>query len=256
MQKKRSSSPPKGTKLRGGTSGSARLYKTVKTAKGRKLSSTLWLARQINDPYAQRARAEGYRSRAAYKLLEIQERYPLLGPGKRVVDLGAAPGGWCQVAAMKTAPRGGIVEVSSAPLVVAVDLLEMDPLPGVTTLQGDFLDPATLVLIHKALGGHQADLVLSDMAAPTTGHRNTDHLRSCLLAEAAAEFAAETLSPGGSFLCKVFRGGTQTDLLTRLKHDYHKVRHIKPPASRPESVEFYVLALGFRGSGSWIGTKS
>ncbi|MCF1502221.1 MULTISPECIES: RlmE family RNA methyltransferase [unclassified Afifella] len=209
--------------------------------KKRKPSSRRWLERQINDPYVTRSKAEGMRSRAAYKLLEIDEKYGLLKPGLRVVDLGAAPGGWSQVAAKR------VQSSDEAPRVVAIDYLEMDALAGVAFLQKDFLDDDAPDALKAALGGHKADLVLSDMAAPTTGHKPTDHLRIVALVETAAAFADEVLAPGGAFLAKVFRGGTEHTLLAELKKSYAKVVHVKPPASRSDSPETYLLATGFRG---------
>jgi 23S rRNA (uridine2552-2'-O)-methyltransferase len=225
-----------------GGSGHRGLRERVKTARKRKPSSQRWLERQINDPYVVRSKQEGFRSRAAYKLAEIDDRFSLLKPGQRVVDLGAAPGGWSQVAAAR------VGSTDAAPLVVAIDYLGMDPLPGVTVLEKDFLDPDATEALKAALGGARADLVLSDMAAPTTGHRATDHLRIMALCEAAAAFAREVLAPGGAFLAKVFRGGTENQLLSDLKRDFAKVQHVKPPASRPDSPELYLLATGFRGA--------
>jgi 23S rRNA (uridine2552-2'-O)-methyltransferase len=216
------------------------LRERVKTARGRKVSSQRWLERQLNDPYVARSRQEGYRSRAAYKLIEIDDRYNLLRKGSRVVDLGAAPGGWSQVATARVGSS------DDDPRVVAVDYLGMDPLPGVIVIQQDFLEPGVPAAIRSALGGQKADVVLSDMAAPTTGHRTTDHLRIVALCEAAADFAREILAPGGHFLAKVFRGGTERTLLANLKRDFTKVHHVKPPASRPDSPELYLLATGFR----------
>jgi 23S rRNA (uridine2552-2'-O)-methyltransferase len=224
--------------------GDRALRQRLKTARGRKASSQRWLERQLNDPYVSRSKREGYRSRAAYKLQEIDDRFRLLQKGHRVVDLGAAPGGWSQVAVN----RVGSGEAD--PLVVAVDILDMDPLPGVVVLRKDFLDRDAPDLVRQALRGRRADLVLSDMAAPTTGHKPTDHLRIVALCEAAAELAREVLAPGGTFLAKVFRGGTEHRLLAALKRDYAKVRHVKPPASRANSPELYLLATGFRGVGS------
>ncbi|MEM0907106.1 MAG: RlmE family RNA methyltransferase [Pseudomonadota bacterium] len=212
----------------------------VKTAKGRKLSSTLWIERQLNDPYVQRAKAEGYRSRAAYKLIEIDDRYRLLRRGQTVVDLGAAPGGWSQVAAKR-------IHASADAPVVAIDILPMDPHPGVHVLTADFSEEVALEMVHTALGGRQPDVVLSDLAPQTTGHRATDHLRIVHLVELAAEFARSTLAPRGVFLAKVFQGGTEADLLAGLRRDFETVRHVKPPASRRQSPETYVLATGFRG---------
>jgi 23S rRNA (uridine2552-2'-O)-methyltransferase len=197
-------------------------------------SSQQWLERQLNDPYVARAKREGYRSRAAYKLGEIDDKYRLLKPGQTIVDLGAAPGGWSQVAAAKGCT------------VFAIDLLDIDPIPGVTFAQMDFLDADAPERL-KAMTGGPVDLVLSDMAANTTGHRKTDHLRIVHLVELAAEFARQVLKPGGAFLAKVFQGGTEGDLLAQLKRDYATVRHVKPQASRAGSAELYVLATGFRG---------
>lgn len=217
------------------------LHQRVKTAGKRKESSTRWLERHLNDPYVRRSKIDGYRSRAAYKLLEIDEKHKLLKPGIRVVDLGAAPGGWCQIAADVTG------STDENPLVVGIDYLDVEPIPGVTLLKKDFLDDDAPQALMEALGGHKPDLVLSDMAAPTTGHRKTDHLRTTYLFEVAADFARENLAPGGNFLSKVFRGGTENELLRQLKQDYQSVVHVKPPASRQESPELYVLAKGFRG---------
>ena len=228
-------------KKAGGGSGLRGLHTRVKTARGRKLSSQRWLERQLNDPYVARSKREGYRSRAAYKLAEIDDRFRLLKPGRRVVDLGAAPGGWSQIAAARVDSSG------AAPLVVAIDYLGMDPLPGVVVLEKDFLETDAPDLIKRALGGEKADVVLSDMAAPTTGHRQTDHIRIVALCEAAADFARDVLKPGGAFLAKVFRGGTENTLLAVLKRDFAKVQHVKPPASRSDSPELYLLATGFRG---------
>jgi len=213
----------------------------VKTAKRRKASSNRWLERQLNDPYVARARAEGYRARSAYKLIEMDDRYQILKSGDRVVDLGAAPGGWSEVAAAR---------VGSTPAdtrVVAIDYLDMDPLAGVTVLKQDFLDDEAPGALRAALGGHMADVVMSDMAAPTTGHRQTDHIRTTHLGETAADFAASILRPGGIFVTKVFQGGAGNTLLNALKRDYASVHHVKPPASRVGSVELYLVAKGFRG---------
>jgi len=222
-------------------SGRRALKVHVKTAKRRKASSTRWLERQLNDPYVARAHAEGYRARSAFKLIELDDRYHLLAPGKRVVDLGAAPGGWSQIAADRVRSTAG------NPLIVAIDFLPMDPLPGVTILTQDFLEPAAPDAIRAALGS-LADVVLSDMAAPTTGHRKTDHFRTIALCEAAADFATTILKPGGDFVAKVFRGGTEGELLARLKRDFTVLHHVKPPSSRTESVELYLVAKGFRGA--------
>lgn len=227
------------TRKHGGP-GHRELRKRVKTARGRKASSQRWLERQLNDPYVTRSRHEGYRSRAAFKLVEMDDRFRFLKPGNRVVDLGAAPGGWSQVAAAR------VGSTDAEPLVVAVDYLEMDALPGVTVLRADFLDAEAPERIRDALGGRKADVVLSDMAAPTTGHKATDHLRIVALCEAAADFARELLTPGGTFLAKVFRGGTEHNLLAGLKRDFAKVQHVKPPASRADSPELYLLATGYR----------
>ena len=213
------------------------LKQRVKTGRGRTASQKRWLERQLNDPYVARAKREGYRSRAAFKLLEIDERFKLLKPGQRIVDLGAAPGGWSQVAARILGESGRIV---------GIDLLEIEPMPGATFITLDFLAPEAPTLLTDLLGG-PADLVLSDMAANTTGHKQTDHLRIIGLAETAAEFAREILAPGGAYLAKVFQGGTEGDLLTELKRDFATVRHVKPQASRADSSELYVLATGFRG---------
>ena len=202
-------------------------------------ASRRWLERQLNDPYVARARREGLRSRAAFKLMEIDDRAKLLKPGAKVVDLGAAPGGWSQVAAKR-------VRAGSGGRVVAIDLLAMDPLPGVDFLQLDFLDPDAPERLKALLGG-PADVVLTDMAANATGHRATDHLKIMGLAEAAAEFAREVLKPGGAFLAKVLQGGTEVELLASLKRDFASVKHVKPAASRSDSAELYVLATGFRG---------
>jgi 23S rRNA (uridine2552-2'-O)-methyltransferase len=213
----------------------------VKSGKGRSVSSRAWLERQLNDPYVARARSEGQRSRAAFKLAEIDDKYHLLKPGGRIVDLGAAPGGWSQIAAKRVGAAEGRGRV------VAIDLLEIPPLAGVDFAQLDFLDAEAPERIKAMLGG-QADVVLSDMAANATGHRKTDHLRIVALAEAAAEFAREVLVPGGAFLCKVLQGGTEGALLAQLKRDFASVKHVKPAASRADSAELYLLATGFRGS--------
>ena len=222
------------------TRGSRAAAERVKTARGRTTSSTQWLARQLNDPYVHRARREGYRSRAAFKLIELDDRFKLLRPGVRVVDLGAAPGGWSQVAIARVkAPDKGKV--------VAIDLLATVELPGATLLEMDFLAPEAPDALVAALAG-PADVVLSDMAAPATGHAATDHLRIVALAEAAYGFARAVLAPGGAFIAKVYQGGTEGTLLRDLKRDFTSVRHAKPPASRAESAEVYVVALGFRGA--------
>jgi len=212
----------------------------VKSGKGRSLSSKLWLERQLNDPYVARAKREGLRSRAAYKLMEIDGKHHLFKPGMRVVDLGAAPGGWSQVAAKRVGAAEGRGRVA------AIDLLDMPALPGVDFVQLDFLDHAAPDKLKTMLGG-PADIVLSDMAANATGHRKTDHLRIMGLAEAAAAFAGEVLAPGGAFLCKVLQGGTEAALLAKLKRDFSSVKHVKPAASRTDSAELYLLATGYRG---------
>ena len=226
---------------RGSRTGGRRLKTRLKTAKGRKLSSTRWLERQLNDPYVAEARRLGYPSRAAFKLIELDDLFHLLGPGLGVVDLGSAPGGWSRVAAerVKAGHQGG-------GHVVALDIAEMEPPPGVTALRRDFLDENTPELLAKALGG-PADLVLSDMSAPVTGHAGTDHLRIVALAEAALDFAEQILAPGGAFVAKVYQGGTERELLARMKRLFKRVRHAKPPASRPASAEVYVVAQGFKG---------
>lgn len=224
-----------------GRGGQRPLKVRLRSGKARKPSSRRWLERQLADPYVLAAQREGFRSRAAYKLIEIDDKYHILKPGQRVVDLGAAPGGWSQVAAKR------VMSVEGRGQVVAIDIEEMEPLAGVELVHLDFMDPSAPEVLRARLRDRGADVVLSDMAAPTTGHSKTDHLRIMALAEAAAEFAREVLSPGGTFLAKVFRGGTEGELLTALKRDFAKVRHVKPPASRPESPELYVLATGFRG---------
>jgi len=212
------------------------LKQRVKTGKGRTLSSKMWLERQLNDPYVQRAKREGYRSRAAFKLVEIDDKYRFIKKGARVVDLGAAPGGWSQVAAKRIGDGGRIV---------AIDLLDIEPIAGVDFIQLDFLDPAAPDELKARLGG-EADVVLTDMAANATGHRKTDHIKIVALVEAAAEFAREVLKPGGAFLAKVIQGGTEPALLAQLKKDFATVRHVKPAASRADSAELYLLATGFR----------
>ncbi len=217
----------------------------LKDEKRRTVSSRAWLERQLTDPYVARAKREGFRSRAAYKLAEIDDKYKVLKPGARVVDLGAAPGGWSEVAARRVGVEGG-----GKGRVIALDILDMKPVPGVEFLHLDFLDAAAPARLKEMLGGRaqgKVDVVLSDMAANTTGHRQTDHLRIMALAEAAAEFASEVLAPGGTFLCKVLQGGTEATLLAELKRDFASVKHVKPPASRSNSAELYLLARGFRG---------
>ena len=212
----------------------------LRTARGRTVSSQQWLKRQLDDPYVRRAKGEGLRSRAAYKLIEIDDKYRLLKPGAKVLDLGAAPGGWSQVAADR-------VGAGKSGRVIAVDLLELEPIANVEFVRLDFLDETAPAKLKDMLGG-SADVVLCDMAANTIGHRRTDHLKIMALVEAAAEFAREVLAPGGAFLAKVIQGGTEVELLAQLKRDFTSVRHVKPPASRADSAELYVLATGFRGS--------
>ena len=219
---------------------STRRKASRKITSGRTLSSRLWLERQHTDPYVVRARREGLRARAAFKLMQIDDKQHVLRLGARVVDLGAAPGSWSQVAAQRVGATQGRGRV------IAVDALDMAAIPGVEFLRLDFLDPDAPETIKLLLAG-PADVVLSDMAANTTGHSKTDHLKIMALAEAAAEFAREVLAPGGAFLCKVLQGGTEARLLSVLKRDFASVRHIKPPASRAESAELYLLATGFRG---------
>jgi 23S rRNA (uridine2552-2'-O)-methyltransferase len=221
--------------------GSRPLAVRVRSARRRKPSSTEWLSRQLNDPYVADAHRLGYRSRAAFKLIQLDDRFHLLRPGLRVVDLGCAPGGWTQIAAVRVGADKGHGSV------VGIDLLPTDPVPGATLLAGDFRDPAIAGQIRAALGG-PADVVLSDMAAPATGHAATDHLRIIALAEDAFALAMSVLRPGGAFVAKVFQGGTEGALLTELKRAFMTVRHAKPAASRAESAETYVVATGFRGA--------
>ena len=216
--------------------GAKEASKRLKTAKKRTASSARWLSRQLNDPYVRQAKAEGYRSRAAYKLIELDEKFDLLKGVSRVVDLGIAPGGWSQVVRQKT-PRAAIV---------GIDLLPVDPIEGVTIFQMDFMDDAAPDALSSALDG-PPDLVLSDMAANTVGHKQTDHLRTMGLVETAADFAIRTLAPGGAFVAKVLAGGTDTELLALLKQHFTSVKHAKPPASRKDSSEWYVIAKGFKG---------
>ncbi|TWG61356.1 RlmE family RNA methyltransferase [Aminobacter sp. J44] len=230
--------PGKGAALSG--SGARALKTRVKKKSGLKVSSRRWLERHLNDPYVHRSKAEGWRSRAAFKLIEIDDKHKLLKPGMRVVDLGAAPGGWLQVAAQR------IKSPDDAPTVVGIDYLEIDPIPGATFLQKDFLDDDAPEKLMEALGG-LPDIVMSDMAAPTTGHRRTDHIRTMHLCEVAADFAVSVLKPGGHFLAKTFQGGTENALLDMLKQNFRTVMHVKPPASREESVELYLLAKDFKG---------
>ena len=226
---------------RGG--GGRRLTVKLRTAKGRKTGSTRWLARQLNDPYVEEAKRRGYRSRAAIKLIEIDDKHHILKPGMAVVDLGAAPGGWSQIAAERVGTGAGQGQV------MAVDLTEIEHLPGVELLLLDVTEAGALDRIRAALKGGRADVVLSDMAAHATGHRPTDHLRVVALVESAFDIAEEVLAPGGTFLAKVFQGGAGQELLTRLKQSFAKVQHVKPKASRAESPEVYVLATRYRGRG-------
>ena len=211
----------------------------VKGGKGRTLSSKLWLERLLNDPYVARAKREGFRSRAVYKLAEIDDKFHFLKPGGKVVDLGAAPGGWSQLVAKRVGAAQGKGRV------VAIDILKMESVAGVDFLELDFLDEKAPQILRDVLGG-PADVVLSDMAANATGHRQTDHLKIMALAEMAAEFAGEVLKPGGAFVAKVLQGGTEASLLARLKRDFATVKHVKPAASRPDSAELYLVATGFR----------
>lgn len=215
----------------------------VKTSRGRTTSSQKWLQRQLNDPYVARAKREGWRSRAAFKLIEMNEKVHILRRGMRVVDLGAAPGGWSQVAAKQIGLEEGKGKI------VAIDLLEMDPVPGVVFAQMDFLAEDAPQRLMEMMDG-PADLVMSDMAANATGHRQTDHLKIVALVELAADFARQVLAPGGAFVAKVIQGGTEGALLANLKRDFAQVKHLKPAASRADSAELYVLATGFRGSAS------
>lgn len=217
----------------------------VKTAKGRTVSSTLWLQRQLNDPYVQRAKKEGYRGRAAFKIIEIDDRFRFLVPGARVVDLGCAPGGWCQVAVHRVNALGE-KSGKARGTVLGVDLQEVEPIAGAELMRLDFLDEGADDAVKARLGG-QADVVLSDMAAAASGHRQTDHLKIMALAEAAAHFAFDVLGPGGTFVAKVLQGGTENELLALLKQRFASVSHFKPPASRKDSAEMFVVATGFRG---------
>ena len=221
--------------------GSRALSVRVRTAKGRKSGSTRWLQRQLNDPYVEEAKRQGYRSRAAFKLAEIDDKHHILKPGMTVLDLGAAPGGWSQVAAARVRAGNGTGRV------IAADISEMEPIPGVEIFLLDMSDTGAPERLRHELGDAEADVVLSDMAASATGHKPTDHLRIVALVEAALDLAQEVLAPGGSFLAKVLQGGGGSELMTRLKKDFAKVRHVKPKASRSDSAETYVLATGFRG---------
>lgn len=244
-------SPPASGRGPGGGSGSGSgrgrrdLRVRVKTAKGRKLSSTLWLERQLNDPYVARARAEGWRSRAAFKLIEIDDRFGFLKPGARVVDLGCAPGGWTQVAVARVNALG---ERRGRPVgrVIGVDLQPVEAIPGAEILELDFLAEGADAVVRDRLGG-RAEAVVSDMAAPASGHPPTDHLRIMALCEAAAEFAMDVLEPGGTFVAKVLAGGAEASLVKTLNRAFARVAHVKPPASRKDSSEKYLVATGFRG---------
>jgi 23S rRNA (uridine2552-2'-O)-methyltransferase len=213
----------------------------VRTGKGRTVSQKIWLERQLNDPYVREAKRLGYRSRAAFKQIETDDKYRFLKPGGRVIDLGAAPGGWSQVAAKRVKPEEGRGRI------IAIDMHGMDPIAGVTIFKKDFYDADAPQLLIDALGGEKADAVLSDMAAHATGHRQTDHINIMALAEAGYEFARQVLKPGGTYLAKVLRGGTEGEMLKLLKKDFAEVRHVKPKASRDDSAELFVLARGFRG---------
>lgn len=259
---------------RSGFGGSRQMGQRVKTARSRTVSSARWLERQLNDPYVAAAKREGWRSRAAFKLLEMDDKHRFLKAGARVVDLGAAPGGWSQVAALRVNSRtaSDLAEAAANPTdeanesgaspeggdqqvlrrrgqVVAIDYLPFEALAGVEMVQLDFMDNSAPGRLMDLLRGGRADVVLSDMAAPTTGHKSTDHLRIMGLAEAALAFATDVLTPGGTFLAKMFQGGSERALLAELKRAFTTVRHIKPPASRSDSAELYVLALGYRGGG-------
>ncbi len=235
----RASGKSSGTKGPGG--GTRALTERVKSARGRKPSSTKWLQRQLNDPYVAEAKRLGLRSRAAFKLSEIDDKYKFLKPGSRVIDLGATPGGWTQVAVERVGIAQGKGEV------IALDINPMDEIVGATFLEMDFLDNAAPAAIIEALGGNKADVVLTDMAAPASGHKRTDHVKIMGLVEVALDFAVHILAPGGTFLAKVLRGGTEHELLVTMKRDFTTVRHVKPKASRADSAETYVLATGFRG---------
>lgn len=235
MTQNKGKSTKRGAPKTGG--GGRGLKVRVKTARGRPIGSQIWLQRQLNDPYVARARAEGYRSRAAFKLIELDDKFRILKPGARILDLGAAPGGWSQIAKERAGASSHIV---------GVDILDMDPLAGVILMKLDVQDKDAPAKIREALGG-PADVVLSDMAAATTGHRATDHIRTVALVELALETALDVLKPGGVFVGKVFQGGATPELLAQLRAAFADVRHVKPPASRAASVELYFVATGFRG---------
>ena len=246
MSKRPTGKGQKRGKSAGGVAGSREARQRVKTARGRSNSSTRWLERQLNDPYVAAAKRDGYRSRAAYKLREIDDRFRFLKKGARVVDLGSTPGGWAQVCVERVFGTGGPAASSGERgIVVAVDINEMEPVTGAKFLQLDFLDNDAPALVKQALGG-QADVILSDMAAPATGHRATDHLRVMALCEVALLFAIEVLAVGGAFCAKVLRGGADTEILNRLKQEFSEVRHYKPESSRSDSKEIYVVATGFK----------
>ncbi|MCH9808851.1 MAG: RlmE family RNA methyltransferase [Alphaproteobacteria bacterium] len=228
--------------------GQRQLHTRVKTARKRTASSAAWLQRQLNDPYVAAAKREGMRSRAAYKLMEIDDKHGFLKPGQRVIDLGAAPGGWSQIAAERVKSIEG--QGHGKGQVVAIDYLGVEALPGVEILELDFTDDKAEDRLKERMRDGKAEVVLSDMAAPTVGHTRTDHLRIMGLAEMAAHFAIDVLTEGGTFLCKVFQGGAERELLDVLKKNFKTVRHVKPPASRADSAELYVLATGFRGTGT------
>ncbi len=231
------------------TGSGARVLRTkIKKKSGLKESSRRWLERHMNDPYVQRSKADGYRSRAAYKLIEMDDRYKFLKPGLKVIDLGAAPGGWCQVAVARTK------STAEKQHVVGIDYLGVDPVPGSLVLEMDFLEDGAPAKLIEALGG-EPDIVLSDMASPTTGHKRTDHIRTTHLCEVAADFAIAVLKPGGHFLSKTFQGGAEHGVLDLLKKNFRSVHHVKPPASRDESVEMYLLAKDFKGRGAPSGLE-
>jgi 23S rRNA (uridine2552-2'-O)-methyltransferase len=222
---------------KGKQGGSRQLHVRVKTARGRKKSSTRWLQRQLNDPYVQMAREDGYRSRAAYKLIELNNKFDFLKNGKIIIDLGAAPGGWTQVAVEKV--KNGKI--------IGIDLQEIEPITGATLIQQDFMEDAAVAILEEAMGGKKADVILSDMAAPSCGHAATDHARIIALCETAFYFAKENLAPEGVFVAKILRGGTEKELLEEMKKCFKVVKHFKPESSRKDSAEMYVVAVGFRG---------
>ncbi len=236
---------PSGKKPRtGGTSGRnpTKTAQRVKTARGRRLSSTRWLVRQLNDPYVSRAKLEGYRSRSAFKLAEIDDEFRFLKPGGRIVDLGAAPGGWSQIAARRTHAESGEGKV------VAIDMHGVEAIAGVTIFKQDFLEDGAAEALIEALGGDKADAVVSDMAAHATGHRQTDHFKIMALADAGLVFARQVLKSGGTYVCKVLRGGAESELLVVLKREFRSVRHFKPQSSREDSAELFLVAMGYRGT--------